>query len=859
MARVIDRLRDHYGPVEQWPPVEILALDSNSRELSVRFTDDVLSRVQVVPVPLAPAEQYGSRAGEFLQWLSRRWLYNIPRDQTTEGFRPLGRLALLTHADRVRSAIRSAVERLNQHLADVKVGDPTEAAGSRVPRVMMIGSISGGTGGGSLIDLTYAIRSELKRNSLSDEDVHGVLLYSTPVANAERDKARAGAWATLGELFHFSRSGGCFPGEPALGASPFHGDNATFSQTHLLRMGESLTRSQWLLATEHAADFLYCTGFSQARCMLQGTADLGGTVARAFDVLALGADRTGIISQSVERAAGDVVDLWRTGRAETPVAADAGSPRATERTTLITIRCNEEQETDEAEAACEQQLQDCSLTLEKMLDGGIEIVEQIAGCSVEKYTMQLVEEVLQATSRKSESARLDAVLTTIDHCISRERDLSDDGTDDSLYEQVFARLLGMHRDRLDRLTGWLRGLVDEPAARIAGARQHAVVVRELLSKLQSQVRLQQSEMSGAAAEAAVRARTPEGENARPARRSLWSLRRASPDAQLQPVLCNYAERRLEETLYRAINRVVRTVDAEVTTQIEQLDRLWRSLNQLSNSAAASSMKSVASTASGDEAGDGEGRRPSAMLKYQQLLRTELSRCREQIARQIETAIDQQLLRGEHGLQRFLDIEGEQPQILSRPLAEISRRTILQFIGEIGRRLTESAVNESSDGNVPEIIDLIAAGFRDLENRSASGSPSDSVGSSLGDCQDTAGPTRAIANRLVVLPDSANLSRLQEQVDTVVPGLTLSGARKSDVLLCAVHHPQPLLDLADEMICGVNVYRELGVRLRTRSDISWCELTRERQPDRPTPQTLIDSSNEQVVNTAVMPQLESGGE
>jgi serine/threonine protein kinase len=89
LSNLVRRLNDRFGRAEQWPPVEMLAFDSNTKSLGANFTDDELSRVRPIPIPLKPAESYGSQSAEFLRWLGRRWFYNIPRDLTTGGYRPL--------------------------------------------------------------------------------------------------------------------------------------------------------------------------------------------------------------------------------------------------------------------------------------------------------------------------------------------------------------------------------------------------------------------------------------------------------------------------------------------------------------------------------------------------------------------------------------------------------------------------------------------------------------------------------------------------------------------------------------------------------------------------------------------------
>ena len=51
-------------------------------------------------LPLKLPQSYDN-SREILDWVSRRWLYNIPRSLETRGYRPLGRVALVDHAKRV--------------------------------------------------------------------------------------------------------------------------------------------------------------------------------------------------------------------------------------------------------------------------------------------------------------------------------------------------------------------------------------------------------------------------------------------------------------------------------------------------------------------------------------------------------------------------------------------------------------------------------------------------------------------------------------------------------------------------------------------------------------------------------------
>ena len=106
LGKLVDLLHDRIGDESQWPPIQIVLLDSDARALTAR-SDSEGPYLQLVPIRLRSAESFGSRTAEVLQWLNRRWFYGIPRDLTTASYRPLGRLALITHAARVREVDRS--------------------------------------------------------------------------------------------------------------------------------------------------------------------------------------------------------------------------------------------------------------------------------------------------------------------------------------------------------------------------------------------------------------------------------------------------------------------------------------------------------------------------------------------------------------------------------------------------------------------------------------------------------------------------------------------------------------------------------------------------------------------------------
>ena len=135
-------------------------------------------------------------------------------------------------------------------------------------RIIFVSSISGATGSGMLLDLAYAARHELKKRSLSDEDVVACLLHATPGNPAERDKAVANAYALLSELGHYSSPGHFYPGEPAVETPQFHGDNRTFSTAYVMHVGNDVDSQRWQAAAAEVAEYLYLTTATPAKMVV---------------------------------------------------------------------------------------------------------------------------------------------------------------------------------------------------------------------------------------------------------------------------------------------------------------------------------------------------------------------------------------------------------------------------------------------------------------------------------------------------------------------------------------------------------------------------------------------------------------
>ena len=87
------RLVDRFGSLDGLPAVRLLAADTDAQASDEEHgTPRSLAAHEMQTLPLRRSEDYRCGSNKLLSWMSRRWLYNIPRSLQTEGLRPLGRL-----------------------------------------------------------------------------------------------------------------------------------------------------------------------------------------------------------------------------------------------------------------------------------------------------------------------------------------------------------------------------------------------------------------------------------------------------------------------------------------------------------------------------------------------------------------------------------------------------------------------------------------------------------------------------------------------------------------------------------------------------------------------------------------------
>ena len=142
------RIEARFGDPAALPALQFLLFetDAESLKMATDCGQAPLKNDSAVLLPLRQSADYRSESDGRFNWLSRRWIYNIPRNAQTQGLRPLGRLALVDNMERVieqvTRAVRAAVDPAGIVATAAATGLPFR---NPPPRVFIVSSTTGGT------------------------------------------------------------------------------------------------------------------------------------------------------------------------------------------------------------------------------------------------------------------------------------------------------------------------------------------------------------------------------------------------------------------------------------------------------------------------------------------------------------------------------------------------------------------------------------------------------------------------------------------------------------------------------------------------------------------------------------------
>ena len=329
--RIIQKIKTQlvarYGSMENLPSLKLHAIDSDREAINeiVRTSTCPLDLKEIIETPLKKPETYRSQQKSHLSWLSRRWIYNIPRTLQTEGLRPLGRLAYSDHFDTVYGQLERTIREISKPenlatTADTLDIDP----GSLTPRIIIVTSISGGLGSGMVLDLAYSARLLMHECGFDPDSVVGVMLHSTYQRLRDPGLSSANAFAFLTELRHFCEVG--FPGDTENGVPEFE-DSAPFDFTYFQDLGKDLCQSDFDKKLEGIAEYMMLASTSKCASFFDKCRELENEkehfALRTFGISVTGPGKFEAGVKAAQTIGNRLVHHWTHGDEESPYRVKA--------------------------------------------------------------------------------------------------------------------------------------------------------------------------------------------------------------------------------------------------------------------------------------------------------------------------------------------------------------------------------------------------------------------------------------------------------------------------------------------------------------------------------------------------------
>jgi serine/threonine protein kinase len=246
---------------------EAIAFDTDRNELREACSSRSkapLSPDDTLHLPLRLPKSYDD-SPDINGWVSRRWLYNIPRSLETRGYRPLGRVALVDHSQRVRSLIDQKLQRLATLAGSTNsTGDTRDAT----VRVVILAGTGGGTGAGTAIDIANAVKSLAAARGLPVE-VQGIFVCTCSANSNSSPIAAANTYSLLAELTHVTARGNEGTGDATGQTKLFESSDAPFDCVYWVPAHIRTTNADSVGALDAVARYLALDATPDARAMLR--------------------------------------------------------------------------------------------------------------------------------------------------------------------------------------------------------------------------------------------------------------------------------------------------------------------------------------------------------------------------------------------------------------------------------------------------------------------------------------------------------------------------------------------------------------------------------------------------------------
>jgi eukaryotic-like serine/threonine-protein kinase len=764
-GRVLAQLRqlisNQLGAESSLPAVQFLLVDTDPRAISEasRGSGSGLSPDETLNLPLRRPQHYRERSQQLLHWLSRRWLYNIPRSLRTEGLRPLGRLALADHARQTAQRIRRA---MMQAIDPDSLESSSRATGqqfrSGALRVYVVASIAGGTGGGMAIDLAYVARAMLDKLGLDDAQICGVMSYSTGGDPRHCELARVNAFSWLTEHHHFQQPDNAYPGDASCGLPPHAAGVAAFDDTYLQHLGENLNRAEYDQATQSIAEYLRLATLTPAKAFFDAcrkpsseqpdtTAGVQPASLRSFGIYRQTAVPAELCEEFAKLVSRQVLSGW------------------------VSHECANDGTDESRPAPAAMQLaQRLQLTAAGLAANARSLAEVQLGHDPDSFlTAWLAKQGL--LNHASEAAQLQA----IDRLFGTDERRGDiDHQKISLLGQPAEAIVEPLSEKLrTEIRRWLTGRLDDPGERLVGARQAANRIGEHCRQIQNDLgRLRQ-----AATRRAIELR---GEVT--ATGSLTMRGEDQHTTLVWPRVADYFRVRLDQVAIWAAEYAVKVLLSDSKIIADELTTLGREVEQIA--------MAVERTANSDLAMTGS----TNPTRAASVLSEKLPR----IVAQVDMRLQTEYIQTHGGLLKLI-MQGGRPRAqLTAKLQDLSRQVVQDSLA--GENLLEAGFGE--DGTRPN---------NELRMGLASATPS---------LLAFGGTRRTLA---IVPGESNERLDPNRIVQTLgIPATSIHGANNC-LTLCVEADRLPLERVALELVQRRKDRVEFAGRVHCRTDIVWTPL------------------------------------
>jgi eukaryotic-like serine/threonine-protein kinase len=558
-AHVLSQFRqslgDQWGNAKEVPAIQFLQIDTDARgaQEAGRGEAHDLCGDEVLLLPLRRPQHYRENSQQLLHWLSRRWLYNIPRSLQTEGLRPLGRLALADQARQVGQRVRRAMVQALEPAALAK-SSGTVGQGFRndMLRVFVVASISGGTGSGMSIDIGYAVRAILQKLGVKHAQLVGLMLHSTGRDARHGELARVNAYSWLTEFKHYLDPASPYPGDISCGL-PGHGPGvAAFDHTYLVQLGESLECAEFEQSTRAVADYIRLNALSTASAFFDACRPVAGGIGQQEAAATHGIRSFGIYRQT----------------ATSPELHDEFATLVSEQVLAIWNGTATNCDANAAETENRQLVQRLKLESAAIAANARKLIERELGADPAAFLADWLKRQA-ATAEQATECRL----AVIDELFGQKQGGGESSREITFLGNTPAALVSPLAEKLREDTRRaMYSLIDEPRQRLHGARTSLAWVNEHLNRVESELQ----RIRGAVAERLTQIRS--------------EAAMVAPAAIGSPVIAaenpgwvdEYFLMRLDQLTILAAEFVVGAVRADLKCLSDEFTSLGREIDQVAS-------------------------------------------------------------------------------------------------------------------------------------------------------------------------------------------------------------------------------------------------------------------------------------